>query len=163
MRSAQGETMPDRRSNNGFTLLELLVALAIVGIVVGIAVPSMARFVDNYRLETAARTVWSDVQSAKMAAIKENQSVTLTLNSSTTYSYSFTDGNGAVHSFSRDITQDCPGVDLSFSGGSTTIVFLGSGTRVEGAADTTITLSNASGQARAFPVSWTGRIGGIAQ
>ena len=119
----------------------------------------MARFVNNYRLETAARTVWSDVQSAKMAAIKANQSVMVQKLSSTSYTYSFTDGFNQVHSFFRDLNSDGPGVTLAFDGGSP-ITFFGSGMASDVGVDRVVTVQNSSGT-KSFLVSWTGKIGSI--
>ncbi len=142
----------------GFTLLEIMVAVAILGILVGLSVPSMARFVNSQRLESAARTVWSDIQSAKMAAIKENQSVTVQSTSATQYSYSFVDGFGNTHSFVRNLADECPGVTISMTG-ATPVTFLGSGIRQPGQ-NTTVVLTNSAGT-RCFLVAWSGSIGGI--
>ena len=142
----------------GFTLLEVLVAVAIVGILIGLAVPGMTGFLNNHRLETAARTVWSDVQSAKMAAIKENQSVILQRTSPTQYSYSFVDGFGNVHSFVRNLADECPSVTITLTG-TTPIRFVGSGIRQPGE-NTTVTLANSAGT-RNFLVAWSGSIGGV--
>jgi type IV fimbrial biogenesis protein FimT len=156
IRERQKTTAPIAAS--GFTILEVLVTMAIVGILVGLAVPSTARFLNNQRLASAARTVWSDMQSAKMAAIKENQSVTVQRTSSTEYTYSFVDGFGNTHSFVRNLADDCPGVTITLTG-TTPVRFLGSGIRQPGE-NTTVALANSSGT-RNFLVAWTGTIGGI--
>ena len=57
---------------NGFTLIELLVTFVILGIVTAIAIPGFARWLPNYRLKSAARDVYSNMQLAKMGAIKAN-------------------------------------------------------------------------------------------
>jgi prepilin-type N-terminal cleavage/methylation domain-containing protein len=159
MRSKWGEVERHRFSAKGFSLLELLITMAIAGILAGLAVPSMAKFLNNYRLETAARTVWTDVQSARMAAIKGNQSVELQTSSTTSYTYIYVDGNNVTHSFFRNLADDCPGATVSLSG-STPVTFPGAGMRAPGA-NTKITVQNSSGT-REFWVTWTGRIGGIA-
>ena len=93
-----------------------------------------------------------------MAAIKENQSVTVNLASATQYGYSFTDGFANTHSFVRDLADDCPGVDITFTGGAS-ITFLGSGMGQPGM-NIAVTVGNSTGS-RTFLVTWTGRIGGI--
>ena len=57
---------------NGFTLIELLVTFVILGIVTAIAIPGFARWLPNYRLKSAARDVYSNMQLARMGAIKAN-------------------------------------------------------------------------------------------
>ena len=49
-----------RRSSPGLTLLEILIAIAILTIVVGIAYPSFQRLATNNYLKTAARDIASD-------------------------------------------------------------------------------------------------------
>ncbi|RLB14646.1 MAG: prepilin-type cleavage/methylation domain-containing protein, partial [Deltaproteobacteria bacterium] len=57
---------------NGFTLIEFLVTFVILGILTAIAIPGFARWLPNYRLKSAARDVYSNMQLAKMGAIKAN-------------------------------------------------------------------------------------------
>ena len=57
---------------NGFTLIELLVTFVILGIVTAIAIPGFARWLPNYRLKSAARELYANMQLAKMGAVKDN-------------------------------------------------------------------------------------------
>jgi len=59
-------------SHYGFTLIELLVTFVILGILTAIAIPGFARWLPNYRLKSAARDVYSNMQLARMGAIKAN-------------------------------------------------------------------------------------------
>jgi prepilin-type N-terminal cleavage/methylation domain-containing protein len=59
---------------NGFTFLELMVALVILAIATTIAIPSFGRWLPNYRLKSAARDVYSNMQLAKLGAVRANQS-----------------------------------------------------------------------------------------
>lgn len=68
------------RKNSGFTLLELIVVIAIVGILTAIAVPGFFAYLPNYRLNSAARDLYSNLHLAKMAAIKANGTCTVTYN-----------------------------------------------------------------------------------
>jgi prepilin-type N-terminal cleavage/methylation domain-containing protein len=142
----------------GFTLIEILIVVAILGIMSGLAVPSMVKFVNNQRLQAAARSVWSDIQTAKMTAIKENRSVTVTRASSDQYGYTFIDGFGNSRSFSRKISDDYSGVTIAFTGG-TSITFLGTGMGQTGT-NIVVAVSNSAGS-RSFPVTWTGKIGEV--
>ena len=64
----------------GFTLLELLVALAICGIMSVIALPHVVKWLDNTRLRTTVMDLFMDLQHARMMAAKTNRNVILVFN-----------------------------------------------------------------------------------
>jgi prepilin-type N-terminal cleavage/methylation domain-containing protein len=55
-----------RRASDGFTLLELMVVLAVTGIIAGVALPYMNRTLGSMRLSGAARSVSNGIQDAKL-------------------------------------------------------------------------------------------------
>ena len=63
------------KSKAGFTLVELMIAVAIIGIMAAIATPGLIAWLPNYRLKSAARDVYSALQNARLLAVKENTSV----------------------------------------------------------------------------------------
>ena len=56
----------------GFTLTELIVTVAIVGIIASIAVPSFARMVERYRLKEVAEGLKSDLMWMRTETIKRS-------------------------------------------------------------------------------------------
>jgi type IV fimbrial biogenesis protein FimT len=65
------------RRRGGFTLLELMVALTVVGILVGVAVPSMRTMLLNNRLTSISNDLLASLQHARTEAIKRQSNVVL--------------------------------------------------------------------------------------
>ncbi|HLA26618.1 MAG TPA: GspH/FimT family pseudopilin [Syntrophales bacterium] len=57
---------------SGFTLIELMIVIAIMGIMMALAVPSYQTYMAQRRLNGAARQVMSDLMAARMKAITQN-------------------------------------------------------------------------------------------
>ena len=69
-----------KTKDSGFTLVELLVVIAIFSILATIAIPAYSVWLPNYRLKRAVRDVYSNFQTTKMRAIKDNRNCTVTFN-----------------------------------------------------------------------------------
>lgn len=62
-------------NKNGFTLIEMIIAIAIIAILTTIAVPNYITYRNNQQVSLAARGIYSALQTAKMTAIKDNTPV----------------------------------------------------------------------------------------
>jgi type IV fimbrial biogenesis protein FimT len=66
-----------KRAQAGFTILELMVVVAIVGILMAVAVPAMGNFIRNGRITAAANDVMAALHFTRSEAIKRRRPVTL--------------------------------------------------------------------------------------
>src|SRR5512133_2253989 len=74
------EPNPDaapKTGSQGFTLVELLVTLAVAGILASLAMPSYREFVANQRIKTASFDLMSSLTLARSEAIKRAAQVTV--------------------------------------------------------------------------------------
>ncbi len=71
-------------NNRGFTTLELLIVIAITGILAAIAVPSFKSMTEQNRLKQALESVKSDLELARIRAIKTNSNVVFSLKRTST-------------------------------------------------------------------------------
>ena len=70
------------KKNGGFTIIELVVALAIMGIAVSVAIPGFSRWLPDYRLKAAATDLYANLQLTKMYAIRDGTDWSLAFNTS---------------------------------------------------------------------------------
>lgn len=133
-----------KRGVCGFTVMELLVTTGIASILMSVAVPAFLTWLPTLRLSMAARTVSTDLQVARMRAIAQNASYTVTFNTSTS-TYTFT-------GTSRNIASEYPGITISSASANPQFSPRGTAS-VTG----TITLSNGSATKQVV-VSAVGRV-----
>jgi prepilin-type N-terminal cleavage/methylation domain-containing protein len=83
------------RKQTGFTLLELMVTMAVAAALLGIAIPAFSVWLPNYRLKNAALDVFSNFQQAKMMAVRANDPHSLVFDPGNNR-YEIQDSGGAV-------------------------------------------------------------------
>ncbi len=72
------------RRERGFTLIELMVSLAILAVMVVAAAPSFADFFERYRLRSAVDDTITLFAQARQGAVEEDRNVTVAVGADTT-------------------------------------------------------------------------------
>ena len=125
---------PSHHNDGGFTLIELMAAIAVASILMAIAIPNFLSTLPSLRLTDAARQVATDLQQIRMKAIAQNIPYQMSF-STTTYVLQRCNGSCANDSGNIALPE---GITVS---ASTAPQFQPRGTA---AAASTITLSNGS-------------------
>jgi len=82
------------RKDSGFSLIELMTAIAILAILAAIAIPGYIGWLPNYRLRSGARDLQSTMQLARLRAVKENRNVYISFDIGNDSYRAFLDNNG---------------------------------------------------------------------
>ncbi len=78
--------MKFRQNQRGFTLIEIMVALAVLTILLAIAVPSFQAMIKNSQIRNAAESVSNGLAKARAEAINRNTTVAFALGAGTSWS-----------------------------------------------------------------------------
>lgn len=89
--------MATMKRTRGFTVIELMVTLAILAIMMGLGVPSFRAFISSQKIKNGSYELMSTLVLARSEAVKRNTSVTVTPSSSTAWNNGWTvTGAGAT-------------------------------------------------------------------
>ncbi|WP_227523175.1 GspH/FimT family pseudopilin [Psychrobacter sp. Sarcosine-3u-12] len=84
--NASAKTLPYqlRMTSSGFTLIELMVTIAVLAIIVGIAAPSISTQLANQRVKSTTATLANALKEAKVESILRRQNITVIYTSTST-------------------------------------------------------------------------------
>jgi len=140
-------------SCSGFTLLEIIVTLAIFSILVAIAVPIWSTLVPGYRLNSAARQVTTEFQSARNRAMAQYRRFRVVFDSATTYKVERENTPGAADYVLFSGPKNLPPAITAAA--NNTPVFQSRGDASPAA---NVTLTNTKGETKVIAVSSVGRV-----
>lgn len=149
---------PHISRQTGFTLMEMMIVIAVIAIGAAIAIPAFTSMLPGMRLNGAARMVAGDLMAARMKAVKLNQRTKVFFDNAHQYRIcddadndgTVDDGEGDV--ISRDIHNEYHDVNLDLDNTGDP-VFSPRGT----ATNRTITLQNSEGS-KSITITIAGRV-----
>lgn len=155
------------KNRKGFTLTELVVIFAILGIMMAISVPSFISWLPKHRLQTSVRQIYDDLNLAKIRAVKDNRNTCIQFYPLTeTYTVFFdVDGvagylNGTDTPIKRNVTLE-NGVDITgttLAATADTYGFNNRGMLSAGFASGQVSLTNPTGVVSGVNVNTAGNI-----
>ncbi len=135
------------KDETGFSLVELMIVIAIIGILSVIAAPSFLRSLPEKRLKAAARNLYADMQRARLLAVRKNKKIRVIFVTAVSPGYYYFDENGNskldAAEFQRNLS-DYSGIDYgsgkavkkwdgeTFSKLATSVSFMAKGTANSG-------------------------------
>ena len=140
----------DRPFQKGFTLMELMIVLALMAIMAAIAIPNYRSYMTQNRLNGAARMVMTDLMQARSLAATENVRFKVTISGNTYTMSRIESDNSETQRLSRNIQDEYFDVTMT---SNQNFVFQTNGTAAAG----TVTLTNPRGT-RSVVVSTAGRV-----
>lgn len=109
--------MRTRLGSQGLTLIEVLTAASLMGVISVIAATNFRAYVPGFRARGAALEIAGDMNTARLRAVKESRRYTFTPLSGTRYEIQFVDANGNDVLVKRvDVARDFPGVHFGATG-----------------------------------------------
>jgi prepilin-type N-terminal cleavage/methylation domain-containing protein len=105
-----------RNQKNGFTLVELMISIAILAVMVALSIPAFGRFMQTWRLNGETDQLAGMLRSARSAAVSKHVDTVFVIDTSNGTYYYFEDADGDG---SRDSNEYCsetidlpPGITL---------------------------------------------------
>ena len=110
---------PRNNASRGYSLVEILVVVAIIGIMSLVTVPAFLNFQRSNAIKAATRTFTADIRNCRQRAISRNSQVRLELDSANVYKF-YEKPNAGTWGALNNFSGTGPGQNLKTLGTGTT-------------------------------------------
>ena len=105
------------QASPGFTLVEVLTAVSLFGVVSAVAASNFVSYMPGYRVRGAALQIAGDMNQARLAAIKEGKQYYYVPQAGTSYKIAYANGLGGQTDLKTvDVAKDYPQVRFGATG-----------------------------------------------
>ena len=111
---------------NGVSLIELMVALAVLAILISVAAPNFSTIVANNRVRTGVDGILAGLQLARTEAIRRNTNVSFTLNTDTGWTVAVVSPAATIQT--RPASEGGPNLQVTTLNSQTALTFTSTGT-----------------------------------
>lgn len=110
-----------KSGTRGFSLIELMVGIVIMGILLSLAMPGFQTWLQNAQIRNAAESIQNGLQRARAEAVGRNTNVEFVLGTGSSWVVQLTDGTGIDTRSSNEGSKD---VTIAVApAGATTVTF----------------------------------------
>jgi type IV fimbrial biogenesis protein FimT len=143
----------------GFTITELMIVIAIMGVLTAVATPNMSRWLTSIRMASATREIASTLQLARVKAITKNTNVRINFDTTAnTYQMQQRDSVNLTTWNNVENAKKLPtGIQFVSVTGNPITFQSGRGSTLP-SNNGTITIQNAQGKTNEVVVAQTGRV-----
>ena len=160
------------RTQTGFTLMEVIIVIALIATVSAITIPNIVGMMPDYRLKSAAHDLFSNFQKAKLEAVKRNinTAISFTTTGYTVFvdpalDFKYNGGEDVVVNIRwldyKDISVNLANFSFDTGSGQSCIAFRSDGIPTDvggGVAGGTAQLDNTKGKSTRVVISQAGNI-----
>jgi type IV fimbrial biogenesis protein FimT len=144
-----------KRGGRGFTLIELVVAITLLGILIGLGFPSLSLWIHNTQVRSVAEALQNGLRTAQAEAVRRNRLVVMTFTNDGSPTLNPTAVAGGVNWSIQTVASPWINNNVAEFLGAGSFASVASGVTITGAASYPAICFNANGRLVAQPSAST--------
>jgi type IV fimbrial biogenesis protein FimT len=137
----------------GFSLIELMVVIGIMGIILAIALPVYNRWRQSTALQSASQTLMAHIKQARVMAVSDNRQVSVTFTAS-----GYTVDSAGSNPQQYLLSAYANGLTLTPTFNGNTLTFSSNGESSISSGKDSVTITNSNGASKTITVNIVGQV-----